>query len=248
MNLYPNHTVKEVIESNYLHGAVFHYFGITVHDYQDYSLEKLCSEKRIDLPTLVKRLEQHNQPSNLYQVLFEKDLKVVLAYLKYAHKNFIKVRLPYLKELIDSAKNEDFHNTSKASDLKFVFPIFVEDFIRHIYEEEDSLFQYISMICENGEKKTIQPSLFLKMQQFSLAKFQDKHLDEDEMAGIRELTDHYTFTSSSSLTEKMIYSELRTFDHDLKRHALIENDVLVPKAMEVEQEVLGRIAKLARLN
>ena len=41
----------------------------------------------------------------------------------------------------------------RAFSLNFVFPLFVEDFIRHIYEEEDELFQYVTLLQKAEEGK-----------------------------------------------------------------------------------------------
>src|SRR5687768_18003330 len=49
-----------------------------------------------------------------------------------------KHKLPYIARLVDSFKaNHDDYFTVER-DLKMVFPLFVEDFIQHIYQEERS--------------------------------------------------------------------------------------------------------------
>ena len=248
MALTSQHTIKQVVEANYLNASVLYYFGITIDQYQDFSLEKICAQKKIHLPSLISRLEQNDQSSNQYLAILKKDLSVVLAYLKYAHKNFIKIRLPFLSKLIASTSIVKFSDQEKMTDLKFIFPMFVEDFIKHIYQEEDELFTYVSLLNQNKDRKTVSSGLILKMQKFSLQKFHDKHLDEDEMMGLRELTNNYHYKNTSSLEEKILFSELRSLDHELKRHALIENDILVPKAIEIEMHINSRLSNLASLN
>ena len=60
---------------------------------------------------------------------------------------------------------------------------------------------------------------------------------DDEMAGIRKITNDYQLPTDSPLHVKVIYSELTNFEKNLQTHARIENEILFPKAMAVESKV-----------
>ena len=60
---------------------------------------------------------------------------------------------------------------------------------------------------------------------------------DDEMNGIRKITRDYYLAPSAPLHVKVIYSELIDFEKSLKTHARIENEILFPKAMALENNV-----------
>jgi regulator of cell morphogenesis and NO signaling len=72
----------------------------------------------------------------------------------------------------------------------------------------------------------------------SLQRFAIEHeAHDDEMEGIRKITRDYALSSDAPLHVKVIYSELTAFEKSLKTHARIENEILFPKAMMLENGV-----------
>ena len=123
-------------------------------------------------------------------------------------------------------------------DLKVVFPLFVEDFIHHIYEEEDTLFTYIRAL-ERAAKGQYNPTrLFYMLEKSSLHKFASEHEShDDEMLGIRKITNNYSAEATTPLHVRVMYNELKSFEQSLIVHARIENEILFPKAMALESKV-----------
>ena len=66
---------------------------------------------------------------------------------------------------------------------------------------------------------------------------------DDEMEGIRKLTRDYQLEENAPLTMKVLYHELQNFEKELSIHAKIEDELLFPKAVELEKEALRRIRK-----
>ncbi|MDZ7649238.1 MAG: hypothetical protein U5K54_19845 [Cytophagales bacterium] len=123
------------------------------------------------------------------------------------------------------ANHPDYNTIEK--DLKTLFPLFLEDFIHHIYEEEDSLFKYIKML-ERAARGQYNPSrLYELMEKYWLQKCSLEHVaHDDEMEGMRKITKDYHLTADAPLHVKVIYSELIQFEKTLKVHARIENEIL----------------------
>jgi regulator of cell morphogenesis and NO signaling len=57
------------------------------------------------------------------------------------------------------------------------------------------------------------------------------------MEGIRKITKDYFLASDAPLHVKVLYTELTEFERNLQAHARIENEILFPKAMELENQV-----------
>ena len=60
---------------------------------------------------------------------------------------------------------------------------------------------------------------------------------DDEMRGIRTITKDYSLLPNTPLHVKVLYNELKDFEKSLITHARIENEILFPKAMALENKV-----------
>lgn len=241
--------IAELVDQNYVHAYVLYYFGIRFYEYFELTLDQVCKEKGLKTEQVIKELESptHLKEAELPLVSYPIDL--IIQYLKHSHFLFIKHKLPYIARLVESfkAKHEDYVIIER--DLKLVFPLFVEDFIEHIYEEEDTLFHYIQAL-EKAAKGDISPGkLFYMMEKNSIRKFaMDHEVHDDEMEGIRKITKDYKIAPNTPLHIKVMYNELKAFEQSLITHARIENEILFPKAMTLENKVRTAFFEKAKFN
>jgi len=248
VSISPNMRVLDVVDQNYIYATVLRFFGVDFYRHPENTLGQICQEKGIDYQKLLKHFR--TAPfQNLLETSFVEDypIDIVLEFLKDSHQQFIWHQLPYIADLIANIDPIHFDHPELAKDLKFVFPLFAEDFIRHIYEEEATSFAFIHRLFRAVERWDFHPGrLFFDLKCNSIKDFAAEHLEEDdEMSGIRELTNNYHICSSTSTYTKVIYSELKKFEADLQIHAHLENNVLLKKGDELETkawEILDRLA------
>ena len=242
--------IAEIVDNNYVNASVLYYFGISFFDYSEETLEQACVACGLDVETVIKKLEETPQKGeNNAPELQEYPVRLIVEYLKHAHYLFIKQKLPYIARLIESYKLPSSSGHELARDLKFVFPLFVEDFIHHIYEEEDTLFKYLIDLTDYLENGKNTGSIYWKMEEKALQRFAMEHEEhDDEMRGIRNITDNYRISAGTPLALKVIFAELRALEDDLKTHAHIENEILFPKALALEREVAEKIQLSVKLN
>jgi regulator of cell morphogenesis and NO signaling len=151
--------------------------------------------------------------------------------------------------LVEGFRPEDQRYETIAKDLKILFPLFIEDFIHHIYEEEDTLFKYIKLLGRASTGNYNPSKLYYMMEKHSLQRFAMEHeAHDDEMTGIRKITNDYQLFSDSPLHVKVIYSELQSFEKNLQTHARIENEILFPKAMALESKVKQGFSEKTKSN
>lgn len=234
-----NRRIGDLVDQNNIHAYVLYYFGIKFYEHPEHTLEQVCLEKSLRLEQVIRELES---PSENFQEaelpLISYPIDLIVEYLKHAHFLFVKHKLPYIARLVESFKANHKEYDTVEKDLKTVFPLFIEDFIHHIYEEEDTLFKYIKTL-ERVKKNNTNPSrLYYMIERSSLQRFALEHIaHDDEMKGIRRITKDYYLAPSAPLHVKVIYSELIEFEKSLKTHARIENEILFPKAMALENKV-----------
>ncbi len=244
-----NKKIIDIVNQDYTSAAVLYYFGIDFCQDADLTLEEVCRVKNITLESVMDRLQKPAHASlSIDTVLKETPLHLLIAYLKHQHHVFIKQRLTYVEKLISNLIEQGV-TASLERDLKFVFPLFKEDFIKHVFHEEDTLFNYIQVLAEAESSPVQLGKAYLLMQRYSIQNFSDEHhTQEHEMKGVQTITSNYALQDTYSLQLKVIVSELSTFDMELAVHAQIENDILFPKALALEKRIQKRIHHIAVLN
>jgi regulator of cell morphogenesis and NO signaling len=241
--------VGDLVSENYVFAAVLHYFGISFYQYPTDSLKDVCKKHRVSSSQLIAELEDwalRTEPSA--EELFLNPIEVLVAYLKKKHYYFVRQELPFLSNLISGISGKPGFEPLIA-DLRIMFPLFVEDFIHHIHEEESRLFKRIELL-QNIEDNlfSIHDALTI-LEQDPISKLADQHeIHDDEMEGIRKLTSDYFLQTDAPLPMKVLYHELQNFERELHIHAKIEDELLFPKAVELEREVLRQIRKKIQTN
>ena len=55
---------------------------------------------------------------------------------------------------------------------------------------------------------------------------------------LRELTNNYIFPENACITHRVTFQKLKEFDESLVQHIHLESNILFPKAIAMEQELL----------
>lgn len=231
--------ISELVGENYVYASVLHHFGIQFYDYSEQTLRQVCQEKSISMNALINGLESAIEKDETEELaLAGYPAELVIEYLKHAHYLFIKRKLPYIASLVSDLPNIPGKFEGIIKDLKFVFPLFVEDFIHHIHEEEDNLFDYV-ILLKNVISHSYNPSqVYYEMEKYSIQQHAINHdVHDDEMKGIRNITNDYSLDKNTPLHIKVVYAELESFEKSLITHARIEDEIFFPKALMLEREV-----------
>lgn len=232
-------TIREVIDENYVYARALHYLGIDFFDHQEKQLIEVCKEKGINKDQLIHSFYQFDSCHRFsFKELMEQPIELLTEYLKHSHHLFIKERLPFITYLTKKWDGDPSLNA-----LLFEF---IEDFIKHIYEEEDSTFRYISLLLsiKNG-KENAPHSKLMAFANFSLSNEFKEHKEHDELQAIRTLV---SGLDGDCLCCKVLTDEIKAFDREMIYHAQIENQVFFPKAIELEEKVQQKIQQISTQN
>ncbi len=234
-----NKKIEDLVGENLIFASVLYYFGIKFYDYCNKTLKQVCEERQLDINIVIKSLEsieKNNDKNNIQLVSYPVEL--IIEYLKHTHYIFIKQKLPFIARLLETIDEKHTSSSNFVEDLKLVFPLFVQDFIEHIYEEEDTLFNYILSLSKTLHGEMHPSQIYYQMEKHSIQKYAMEHeLHGDEMEGIKKITQNYQIRKSDDLPVRVLVSELKNFDKELTIHANVENNVLFPKVMQLESDV-----------
>ena len=243
-----NISVFDVVSDDFKYAKALNSFGIDFYKHYDLTIDQICKEKGLSSNSIHGYRFAMDETFDLdIKTLESSPLNLVIEYLKHNHSYFIKNKLPYIKSLISSLSLEN-KKFNFFKDLKFIFPLFYEDFVDHILEEEKYIFSYIQKLYHLEDSK-IHAKMFFEMKKISLKDIAKEHLEEDsEMAGIRGLTSDYYYENIENLHLKVIFQELQAFDKELEIHSEIENTILFPRALDLEKNIADKIRNISFLN
>lgn len=241
--------VGDLVSENYVFASVLHYFGISFYQYPTHSLEQVCKKHKVKPEQLISELEAwaaRKEPST--EELYLNPIEVLVAYLKKKHYYFVRQELPFLSNLISGISPEkEFQGL--MNDLRILFPLFVEDFIHHIHEEESRLFKRIELLQDIEDGNFSLHDALIILQRDPVKSLADEHeIHDDEMEGIRNLTSDYALAEDAPLTMRVLYHELQNFEQELIIHSQIEDELLFPKAIELEKEAIRKITNKIKIN
>ena len=244
-----SYKVFDVVSNDFKYAKVLNSFGINFYDHYDLTIDQICKLKGLSSNSIHGYRVSMDESFDLdFKTLESSPINLVIEYLKHNHSYFTKNKLPYIENLIASlsvdSKSYDFFE-----DLKFIFPLFYEDFVDHILDEEKHIFSYIQNLYQLEDDGKSHAKIFFDMKKISLKKISKEHLEEDsEMAGIRGLTKNYSLKNIENLHLKVIFQELKAFDQELDVHSNIENKILFPRALDLEKNVADKIRNISFLN
>ena len=243
-----NTRVFDIVSNDFKYAKALNSFGIDFYKHYDLTIDQICKKKGLSSNSIHGYRVAMDETFDLdVKTLESSPLNLVIEYLKHNHSYFIKNKLPYIKSLISSLSLEN-KKFNFFKDLKFIFPLFYEDFVDHILEEEKYIFSYIQKLYHLEDSKS-HAKIFFEMKKISLKNIAKEHLEEDsEMAGIRGLTSDYSYENIENLHLKVIFQELQAFDKELEIHSEIENTILFPRALDLEKNIADKIRNISFLN
>ncbi len=241
-------SLYELLEENHSFASVLHWCGIDAFDYLDETLGDVCRIKNISTDNVKEALlKANNQSTPSFARLQRMSPAEMCNYLQQTHHHYSQRMLPVIEHHIQQTAIQFNHLYPQLLLLDKIFGTFKSDFLNHIRYENDVVFVYIKKL----EKFTISfnNSLWLRLKDFSMSDFIIKHHgDDDDMFNIRKLLNNYEVHKNDLLAYKVLMHELKSFESDLKAHSLIEEDMLIPRALKLEEKLTSKATELIRLN
>lgn len=242
-------TINHLVEKNHRFAWVLHRFGVAFYQESDKTLGELCRKRRLNLEQILKTFQETAKSTQSLQNFQSYPIELVLKYLRHTHTIFINERLPYMAKLIQDLCPQKIGDSRVVSDLQALFPLFLDEFIEHIHDEEDSLFQYLWNLHQASRGQYSLNKVFYQIEKNLLQTYALEHHDsDDDMRGIREITNDYDLGRKPNLHLKVIFAELQSFEKELQHHAQVEELILLPKALKLENLVKKMLQKRSELN
>jgi len=230
-------TVREIALEQPSSIRVFESFGIDYCCGGRKPLAEACTASSVDVDAVIAALELAvSGPAVSTEDWSLKSMKELVSHIVATHHAYVKRELPRLAVLAQKVVNRHGATTAALVELQSVLATLDADLTQHLGKEEAILFPYIVQLeraqAEGGAKPdacfgTVASPVAMMMQEHDAAGLL--------LAEIRRLSENFTTPEGACPTYHAYYDGLREFELDLHQHIHLENNILFPRAIEVEQ-------------
>ncbi len=233
-------TVGELVAKDYRKAQVFKKFGIDFCCGGKKSVKQVCAEKGISQDELEAELIAMDEAEQNRQAEYDKWEPGFLAdYIVNMHHKYVREAIPALYEYTTKIARVHGERHPELLDVVKHFTNVANELESHMPKEERVLFPYIKQLDE-AKKSNVRldkPSFGSIQSPINMMEMEHEHAG-NELEKIREITNNYTLPADACATYTVAFKKLQEFEDDLFRHIHLENNILFPKALELEKEVL----------
>jgi regulator of cell morphogenesis and NO signaling len=230
-------TVGETVAANYRTAAVFKQFGIDFCCGGKRSIEQVCEQKGIDAALLQQALEQAQTAAGRSEMNYDAwNLSFLADYIVNKHHVYVQERLPQLVEYADKVARVHGEKFPPNLEVAALVNTLRDELMGHMLKEERILFPYIKVMEQAKQNGLPKPAPHFGTAAGPVNVMEAEHEVAGEiMKRIREITNDYTLPEEACNTWRVLWSLLPEFEEDLHQHVHLENNILFPKTLQMEE-------------
>ncbi len=239
MSVTTEKTVRELALENPAATRVFEKLGIDYCCGGNQSLEQACRAANLGVDQVLDSLEMAEQTTRAAQPVHDwqrEPLGDLVAHIKTTHHKYTREEIARLGPLFEKVCSVHGQNHPELMHVRASFAGLAQELTMHMMKEEMVLFPYIVRMEEAViQHEPVLPPPFGSVQN-PVAMMEREH----ESAGaalraMRQASNGYATPLDACVSYQTLYKTLSEFEADLHRHIHLENNILFPRAIAMEQ-------------
>jgi len=239
-------TLGEIVSRDFRAGVILERYGLDYCCGGDRTLAEGCRKRGVSVERVVSEIEALDPAAREAP---EQDPVTLIDHIVSRHHAYVREMIPAIQHHL--AKVAAAHG-ARHPELPFIeakFSTVAADMSLHMVKEERVLFPYIRALAEAVSHVAPPPPDMFGTVQNPIRMMEIEHQEVgDGLEAIRELTHGYDTPADACATYALVLRELEAFEKDLHVHVHLENNVLFPRAVELEEqtELMARGLKCGR--
>jgi regulator of cell morphogenesis and NO signaling len=200
------------------------------------SLREACLHADVSTEDILKRLRENSKDISPDDANWTSaSLSDLTRHVRERHHRYVREAIPRIQVLLEkvAAKHGERH-----PEIRRIRALFIEvgqEMIMHMQKEEQILFPYIDAL----EKAKIthgpvEPPFFQTVRNPIQAMMSEHDSAGELVKQIRNVSLDYRSPADGCTSYRALYQDLREFEADLHQHVHLENNILFPRAVELE--------------
>ena len=241
MNNISDQTIKDIVVDDFRTAQVFKKYGLDFCCGGGRQLSEACEKKGVDMNRLladIDRLSDRQSGENNFK---EWSPSFLIDYIINTHHAFVRSKLPEIKDYAQKVAKVHGKTYPALDDMLGIFLMLKDEMLSHLEAEEQVLFPYIKKMVElqsgSGDDMMKTGSGgglgFQTIEQMEAEHQQAGKLMEQLSA----LSNGFTPPEDACTTFRIYFQNLEAFQDDLHKHVHLENNILFPKALDLEKRI-----------
>lgn len=228
--------IGEFVADDQRVAKVFNAYDIDFYCHGGDVLSDVCKDNNLDINQILIEIEAVT--SEPYEGINYKDIPLdeLTDCIQNIHHTYIEEQLPVVSYHLDTLceSHGDIHEGLYM--LNSLFKSFARDLNSHIKKEELILFPFLKDLQKAINHNNLDASLFGSVKN-PISVMKEQHNNEDErFRFISQLAKNFSSFIGNCNTYQNLLKLLDEFEQNLHNHIHLENNVLFPKAIELEQK------------
>ena len=229
-------TVRDIALENPATIRVFEAFGIDYCCGGKKPLTEACTAKNLSVDEVLEALESTGPAEREIENWSAQPLGVLAAHIVNTHHAYVRRELPRLSELAEKVVRRHGDTKPELPAIQLKLNELGEELLQHCAKEELVLFPYITKFERAIADRTPKPHGCFGSVTNPIAMMTQEHDSAGALvAQMRELSSDFTPPVGACPTFHAFYLGLHEFEQDLHQHIHLENNILFPRAIDMER-------------
>jgi regulator of cell morphogenesis and NO signaling len=231
-------TLKEIVTQDFRAAAIFEKYALDFCCNGGVTIDQACAARRLDAAPIITALANlSHSPLPPDDRFTQWTPEALIEHIVGVHHSYVREAIPVL--LTHTAKVARVHGERHPEVVAIAehFAAVADELQHHMMKEERMLFPYIVALAtaRHGGQDIAPPPFGTAADPIRM--MEAEHVAAgDALARIRSLSSNYTVPADGCTTYQVTYKELRQFEEDLHTHVHLENNILFPRAIALENE------------
>lgn len=234
-------TVRELVTQMPEATRVFEKFKIDYCCHGNTPLDKACEIAGVDLREIEQELKHIGTAAQMQATDFnDMTLPVLIDHIVHKHHVFTRDELVRLDALMQKVVSVHGDNHPELREASIFLRRLSDELDPHMLKEERVLFPYIVQLDRTAMLKASAPFAPFGTVNNPVRMMMMEHEAAGEiLRELRRVTSDYAIPPDVCISYKTLYEALETLEQDLHQHIHLENNILFPKAIDLER-MIGR--------
>ncbi len=229
-------TVAEFVAEDYRAADVFKKHKIDFCCKGKVSVAEICRKKKLDCAQIERELMALDEPVSNAHDFNSWELDFLADYIIQTHHKYVTENIPLILEYAEKVARVHGHHYTETVEINTFFKVVAQELQLHMQKEEHILFPFIKRIVQAARQQQPMPNPPFGSVQNPIRMMEMEHEDAgDIFKKIAVLTNGYQPPEGACNTFRVLYAKLKEFEEDLHQHIHLENNILFPKAIMLEQ-------------
>lgn len=200
-------------------------------------LAQACEERSLNVEAVLAAIaEAEDAPQPASRDWAAAPVEVLCATIVETHHAYIRAELPRLRQLAQKVVSRHGGSHPELKQIQRLVETAGEDLLQHLNKEEVVLFPYITNLERNLKSCGPRSLGCFGSVRNPIGMMTAEHEAAGEaMAEIRKLSHDFNPPEGACPTYRGFYAALADFERDLHRHVHLENNILFPRAIELDE-------------